>query len=186
MGTRGPIARGPGARAKSLKSAEGRRLRRLPADADAIARRLARDVAGLTDADMALVEDMAQWVAISKEAFRQLREPLGQPGQPQPQPGQPQQGQADDAAIEAVLALLMTDTAHGNKEEARKSPLLIVMRTASEQIRADAAQLGASPLSRARLPEPERDDESIADVLFAGMNRHERAGHKQGDGRAGG
>lgn len=180
MGSRGPIARGQQTRAKSLKSAEGRRLRRLPADADAIARRLARDIAGLTDADMALVEDMAQWVAISKEAFRQLRNVPRQP--------QPQQGQADDAALEQVLALLMTDTAHGNKEESRKSPLLIVMRTASEQIRANAAQLGASPMSRARLPEPEEEEESLADVLFGGVNRphDEHAGREQGDGWAGG
>ncbi len=176
MGSRGPIARGANSRrVGTVAAADGRRrLRRLPADADAIARRLARDIAGLTDADMALVEDMARWVAVAKEAFRQLRAPLGQ------QAGQA--GTADARAVEALLALLMTDTAHGNKEESRKSPLLIVMRTASEQMRADAAQLGASPMSRARLPEPEEEDESIADVLFGAMDRTHARLTRQGDG----
>ena len=34
----------------------------------------------------------------------------------------------------------MTDTAHGNKDESRKSPLLIVMRTASEHRRSGVAR----------------------------------------------
>ena len=137
MGTRGPVAK---KRAPALRTADGQRLRRLPADADAIARRLARDIPGLEQADMALVEDMAQWVAIRSEAFRQLQQV------PETIGGQ---------AVDILLQLLTTDTAHGNKEESRKSPLLIVMRTASEQIRADAQQLGASPMARARMPEEE-------------------------------
>ncbi|MBK8799618.1 MAG: hypothetical protein IPM07_26415, partial [Anaerolineales bacterium] len=42
-----------------------------------------------------------------------------------------------------------------------------VMRTASEQIRANAQQLGATPLARARMPEPEHEQLSLADILFA-------------------
>lgn len=149
MGTRGPL---PAKRPKSLRAADGQRLRLLPADADAIARRLAHDIPGLEQADMALVEDLAQWIAIRKEAFRQL-----------------QQVPATDAGreVDALLQLLTTDTAHGNKEESRKSPLLIVMRTASEQIRANAQQLGASPMARARMPQEELEQASLADLLFA-------------------
>jgi phage terminase small subunit len=49
----------------------------------------------------------------------------------------------------------------------RKNPLLIVLRSASEQIRANAQQLGATPLARARMPEPEHEQMSLADILFA-------------------
>lgn len=149
MGTRGPL---PAKRSKSFKAADGQRLRLLPAERDAIARRLARDIPGLEQADMALVEDMADWVAVRKEAFRQLQQvPATDAGRP----------------VDALLQLLTTDTAHGNKDESRKSPLLIVMRTASEQIRADAQQLGASPMARARMPQEELEQASLADLLFA-------------------
>jgi phage terminase small subunit len=144
-----------------MKTADGRRLRRLPADADAIARRLARDIPGLTDADMALVEDTARWVAVAAGAYSQLIE-----GKPQPTAEQLERQEVE------TLLLTVTDTAHGNKEESRKNPLLIVMRTASEQIRANAQQLGASPLSRARMPEPEREQLSLADVLFGDAVAH--------------
>jgi len=114
-------------------------LRRLPAEADVIFRRLAKDIAGLTPADVAIVEDTARWVAVAKDAYADL----------------------------VAEGLTVTDTAHGNKEESRKNPLLIVMRTASEQIRANVQQLGATPLSRARIPEPEHEQLSLADILFS-------------------
>jgi phage terminase small subunit len=154
MGTRGPVAK---KRTAALRAADGQRLRRLPADADAIARRLARDIPGLTNADMALVEDTARWVSVAAGAYTQL---LG--GEKQPT-GEQLEGQ------EVEMLLTVTDTAHGNKEEARKNPLLIVMRTASEQIRANAQQLGASPMARARMPQEEMEQQSLADLLFADM-----------------
>jgi phage terminase small subunit len=172
MGTRGPIAKkGKQTRAGSLRAADGQRLRRLPADADAIARRLARDIPNLTNADVALVEDTARWVAVAAGAYSQL---IG--GEAQPTGEQL-------VSQEIQMRLTVTDTAHGNKEEARKNPLLIVMRTASEQIRANAQQLGASPAARARLPEPEGDEESIADVLFGGVNQVHAGAKRQDDGR---
>jgi len=128
-----PTKRGP-----SPRTADGVKLRRLPAEADAIFRRLVRDIVGLTAADVALVEDTARWVAVAKDAYGDL---------------------VDEG-------LTVTDTAHGNKEESRKNPLLIVMRTASEQIRANAQQLGATPLARARMPDVEPEQLSLADVLF--------------------
>lgn len=133
-------------RSLSAVTADGKRLRRLPYDADSIFRRLVRDIIGLTPADVALVEDTARWVAVAKETYRQM------------------QDEAQDEADE--LALTVTDTAHGDGTESRKNPLLIVMRTASEQIRANAQQLGATPLARARMPEPEIEQLSLADVLF--------------------
>lgn len=162
MGSRGPL---PAKRAKSATTAKGVRLRRLPDDADAIFRRLARDIVGLTAADAMILEDTAQWAAIAKAAYKQLR---GDEQQPTPE-------QLVKQEIEMLLTV--TDTAHGNKEETRKNPLLIVLRTASEQIRANAQQLGATPLARARMPEPEAEQLSIADILFAeagaAANKHE-------------
>lgn len=133
------------------RSSTGERLRPLPEHAEMIFRRLARDVEGLTAADVALVELAAYWLEIAKECRRQLAAPaLGPPAE---------QGER--------LALTVTDTAHGNQEEARKNPLLIVLRTATEQVRAICAQLGASPMARARLPEPEPEQMSLAEILFA-------------------
>ena len=154
MGTRGPVAK---KRATPLRAADGQRLRRLPADADAIARRLAHDIPGLTNADMALVEDTARWVSVAAGAYSQL---LGTEKKPTGE-------QLERQEVEMLLTV--TDTAHGNKEEARKNPLLIVMRTASEQIRANAQQLGASPMARARMPQEEMEQQSLADLLFADM-----------------
>ena len=136
MGVRGPLStkRGP-----APQKAEGVKLRRLPSEADAIFRRLVRDIVGLTPADVAIVEDTARWVAVAKDAYGDL---------------------VDEG-------LTVTDTTHGNKEESRKNPLLIVMRTASEQIRANAQQLGATPMARARLPEQEHEQLSLAEILFA-------------------
>lgn len=144
MGSRGPLPR----RAKVARTADGVKLRRLPDDADAIFRRLVRDIAGLTTADVALVEDTARWVAIGKEAYKQL---------------------SDEG-------LTVTDTAHGSQEESRKNPLLIVLRTASEQTRANAQQLGATPLARARMPEQEAEQLSLADVLFGDVQQSVVAG----------
>lgn len=120
-------------------TAAGIRLRRLPDDADAIFRRLAHDIVGLTVADVAMVEDTARWTAIAKRAYAEL------------------QGEG----------LVVPDTAHGDGTEMRKNPLLIVLRSASEQIRANAQQLGATPMARARMPEPEHEQMSLADILFA-------------------
>lgn len=136
MGSRGPL---PKRRAASARTADGVRLRQLPDEADAIFKRLARDIAGLTPADVAIVEDTARWAAVAKLTYAELLEE----------------------------GMTVTDTAHGNKEEARKNPLLIVLRTASEQIRANVQQLGATPLARARMPEPEHEQMSLADILFA-------------------
>lgn len=144
MGSRGPLPK----RTKTARTAEGVRLRRLPEEADAIFRRLVRDIAGLTTADVALVEDTARWVAVGKQAYREL---------------------SDEG-------LTVTDTAHGNQEESRKNPLLIVLRTASEQIRANAQQLGATPLARARMPDQELEQLSLADVLFGDITQTVVAG----------
>ncbi len=130
-------------------------MRRLPDDADAIFRRLAKDIVGLSAADTMLLENTAQWAAIAKAAYKQLN---GEEKQPTPEQLEQQ---------EIGMLLTVTDTAHGNGEETRKNPLLIVLRTASEQIRANAQQLGATPLARARMPEPDHEQMSLADILFA-------------------
>lgn len=137
MGARGPLPV-----KRTGRASTGKRVRQLPTDADAIFRRLARDVADLDASDAALVEDTARWLAIAKRAYADLH---GDDGQ---------------------LALTVTDTAHGNKEESRKNPLLIVLRTASEQIRANAQALGASPMARARLPERESEQASFGEQFF--------------------
>ena len=147
MGVRGPL---PKRTAQSARTAKGVKLRKLPDEFDAIFLRLVRDVPDLIPADVPMVEDQARWISIAKEAYRQLADVP----------------QTIEKAIERLL-LTVTDTAHGNKEESRKSPLLIVLRTASEQIRANAQQLGATPLARARMPEAEPEQMSLADALFA-------------------
>lgn len=151
MGSRGPVAK----RARTITTANGQRLKRLPDDTDAIFRRLVRDIVGLTPADVALVEDTARWAAIAKAAYAQLIE-----GEQAPTGKQMERQEIE-------MCLTVTDTTHGNKEESRKNPLLIVLRTASEQLRANTQQLGATPLARARMPEPEHEQLSLADILFA-------------------
>lgn len=136
MGARGPLPT-----KRTGRATTGKRLRRLPDDADEIFRRLARDVADLEAGDVALVEDTARWLAIAKRAYADLH-------------------------VGGEMALTVTDTAHGNKEESRKNPLLIVLRTASEQIRANAQALGASPMARARLPERELVQASFGEQFF--------------------
>lgn len=113
-------------------------MRRLPEDPDAILRRLAKDIDGLTAADIALLECMADWIAIRKRATRQL----------------------------LIEGLLITDTTHGNGEESRKHPLVIVIRTATEQINAIAQQLGATPMARARLPEREAEQMTLGEEFM--------------------
>jgi len=125
-----------------VTTADGTKLRQLPPSADAIFARLAKDVDGLEPADVAMVQATAVWVEVLLAARDALEQEDG-------------------------LALTVTDTAHGNKQESRKNPLLIVMRTASEQIRANAQHLGMSPAARARLPEKELEQMSLADILFA-------------------
>jgi P27 family predicted phage terminase small subunit len=137
MGSRGPL---PKKRATSARTAGGQRLRQLPDEADAIFKRLAKDIAGLTPADAAIVEDTARWAAVAKATYADL----------------------------LAEGLTVTDTAHGNKEESRKNPLLIILRTASEQIRANAQQLGATPMARARMPAADSGEQmSLAELLFA-------------------
>ncbi len=135
MGSRGPIKK---TKTASVRTASGQRLRQLPGEADAIFRRLARDIDGLAPADVALLELLSYWIEIAKECRVQLAAPETA-------------ATSDDQLVGLVLAV--TDTAHGNKEESRKNPILIVLRTATEQIRALTQQLGASPMARARLPE---------------------------------
>jgi len=137
MGARGPLPK-----PRIAKATTGARLRKLPPDVDAIFRRLVKDLADLESSDAALVEDTARWLAIAKRAYADLHDENG------------------------ALALTVTDTAHGNKEESRKNPLLIVLRTASEQIRANAQALGASPMARARLPERENEQASFGEQFF--------------------
>ena len=154
MGSRGPVAK----RAKSVRTAGGRRLRALPDEADAIFRRLARDIDGLEAGDVALLEDTARWAAVAKAAYAGLG--LAKPAEERT----PNEG------------LTVPDTTHGDGTEVRKNPLLIVLRTASEQIRANAQQLGASPMARARLPEKEAEQLSLADILFADVEPATRHG----------
>ena len=149
MGSRGPVSK---KRQRSSQTAAGVRLRPLPEDADAIFRRLARDVDNLTAAVVALLELLAYWMEIAKECRTQLTQPETK-------------ATSDDELVHLVLTV--TDTAHGNKEESRKNPVLIVLRTATEQIRALAAQLGASPMARARLPEVDAEGQiSFGEKFF--------------------
>lgn len=160
MGSRGPLSKPR----RTASTADGKRLRQLPDGADAIFRRLVKDITGLTPADVAIVEDTARWASIARAAYAQLvegeRAPTG--------------AQMERQEIE--MALTVTDTTHGNKEESRKNPLLIVLRTASEQIRANAAQLGATPAARARIPQPEYEQQSLADMLFADVPKENHHG----------
>lgn len=158
MGSRGPI---PKKTLRSTKTPRGVRLRPLPDTAEAIFVRLAKDNERLAAEDAPLVELMAYWLEIAKEARRQMLKVDGDDA------GRPDVMKQE---IEALM-LTVTDTTHGNKEESRKNPLLIVLRTATEQVRAIAQQLGSSPSARARLPEPETEQLSLAEILFADVER---------------
>jgi phage terminase small subunit len=137
------------------------RLRPLPDEADAIFRRLARDIDGLAPGDVALLELQSYWLEIAKECRRQLAA-MGNTERPAA-------AVADDDLV--GLALTVKDTAHGDGTEERKNPLLIVLRTATEQVRAIAQQLGASPMARARLPIEEPAQMSLAEMLFADVDQ---------------
>lgn len=130
-------------------------MRRLPDEIDQIYRRLIRDLERIEPADAALIEDKARWIVIAKRAYAELA--LETPAAERT----PNQG------------LTVPDTTHGDGTEMRKNPLLIVLRTASEQIRANAHQLGATPMSRARLPEQQAEQLSLADILFASVDQRE-------------
>ena len=151
MGARGPLPK-----KRMLAGATNKRPRRLPDDVVAIYQRLVRDIAVLDASDAAVVENLAFWVAIAKQAYVDLH--------------------GDDGA----LSLTVTDTAHGNTEESRKNPLLIVLRTASEQIRANAQQLGATPMARARLPAPQDAAPGLGEQFF--RLALERMNAKKADG----
>ena len=148
-----------------MQTSKGVRLRALPADADAIFRRLAKDIDGLEAGDVALLELQAYWLEIAKECRRQLNTSPSETAQADPE--------------QAGLALTVKDTAHGDGTEERKNPLLIVLRTATEQVRAIAQQLGASPMARARLPEVEDSQASFGEDFFraaaAALNAKNRA-----------
>jgi phage terminase small subunit len=161
MGSRGPVGR---KNAKSVRTDAGVRLRQLPNDADTIFKRLAKDINGLSAADVALLELMSYWMEIAKDCRAQLARPESK-------------ATSDDQLVGLVLTV--ADTTHGDGTEERKNPLLIVLRTATEQIRALAAQLGASPMARARLPEVEDSQASFGDDFFraaaAALNAKNRA-----------
>lgn len=142
MGVRGPISK---ARPRAAQTSKGVRLRALPTESVAIFKRLARDIDGLSPADVALLELLAYWIEIAKECRAQLAAPVVV---------------ATNATEDATaLTLTVVDTTHGDGKEGRRNPLLIVLRTATEQIRALAQQLGASPMARARLPVNDDDGE---------------------------
>lgn len=156
MGARGPLP----SRGRTSNKGTAKRPRRLPDDADAIFRRLVRDIDRLRAEDAALVEDTARWVAIAKIAFADLG-----------------LDKTEDERT-AEQGLTVADTTHGDGTEKRKNPLLIVLRTASEQIRANAQQLGATPAARARLPEEEPEDDDLATELFRMMQQRKQADAK--------
>lgn len=146
MGARGPIS-GKRRRTISGATAAGTRVRRLPEEPAGVFKRLVRDLPGATPADAALIEQMAQALLLARWAFDVLAE-NGPDGE---------------------RNLLEQDTAHGDGQEMRRHPMWMAWRTASEQLRAAAQQLGASPMARARMPEPEGEQLSLADILFADM-----------------
>lgn len=129
----------PAKRQRAATTADGVKFRRVPEDPDAILRWLWKNTPGVTIADIPLLMAHAAWIHTLIRTDKELR-------------GAP---------------LTVLDTAHGNGEEERKNPLLIILRTASEQIRANAQQLGATPMARARMPEPEHEQMSLADILFS-------------------
>ena len=126
------------------RTAASGRPRRLPDDFEAIFKRIVKDVPDPTAADAVVIEDSARWVAIAHLAF---------------------------AAI-IRDGVLQADTAHGDHTESRKHPALMVLRSASERLLANAHQLGGTPMSRARLPVAEETGASLADILMAEALEH--------------
>lgn len=150
MGSRGPISN-KRRRAASAATAGGQRIRELPDDALAMFRRLVKENDQLRPADAAMVEQMVQAALLARWAFAELAK-AGPDGSPH--------------------NLMEQDTTHGDGTEMRRHPMWIAWRTASEQLRAAAQQLGATPMARARMPEPEIEQLSLADVLFGDAMAH--------------
>lgn len=151
MGVRGPV---PAKRTRPARTADGVKLRKLPSDSDGIFRRSGRDIPGITPADVALLELRGYWMEIAKDAMRQMRNP--------------------DKPDE--LTLTVQDTTHGDGTEMRKNALLIVLRSATEQIRAIDHELGASPMARARMPEVRDEDQlSFGEQFFKAAAEHLKA-----------
>lgn len=144
MGSRGPISN-KRKRAASAATTGGARVRELPDDAVAMFKRVVRDNPSLAPADAAMVEQMVQAALLARWAFAELSK-AGPDG--------------------SLHNLMEQDTTHGDGTEMRRHPMWIAWRTASEQLRAAAQQLGATPMARARMPEPEIEQLSLADVLF--------------------
>lgn len=145
MGARGPISN-KRRRAASAATAGGVKVKALPDDLVAMFKRVVRDSPGVTAADAALIEQMVQAAWLQRAAFQVL--------------------------LDEGLTVL--DTTHGNGEEIRRHPVTITWRAAAAELRAVAAQLGASPMARARLPQQEHEQLSLAEILFADVG-HEDA-----------
>ena len=141
MGARGPLPK-----RRALTSADGGRIRRLPVGERAAWRQLVADNPLLTPADASLVDVLLQATMLARWSY----EVMAQPGP---------EGQAH--------TLLERDTAHGDGQEMRRHPLWMAWRMAADMVVKASGQLGASPMARARMPEPEEQDVSIAELLFA-------------------
>ncbi len=117
----------------------GKRIRRTSDNDDVMFRRIARENPHLNQSDAAMIEQFIMAHNLTKLAYQAILK---------------------DGLVE-------TDTTHGNGEEVRKNPNVITFKAASERTAAAAAQLGFSPMARARMPEPEHEQLSLADILFA-------------------
>lgn len=144
MGARGPISNKI-KRQVSAATAGGQRVKTLPDDAEQMFKRLIKENPTLTAADAAMVEQMVQAALLARWAFAEL---------------------AKTSPDGGSHNLMEQDTAHGDGTEMRRHPMWMAWRTASEQLRAAAQQLGATPMARARMPEPETEQLTLADVLF--------------------
>lgn len=142
MGARGPIGN-KRRRAAAAATAGGVKVRQLPDDVTAMFKRVVKDLPAASAIDAALVEQFCQAAWLQRAAFQEL----------------------------VAAGLTVLDTTHGNGEELRRHPLTITWRGAAAELRAVAVQLGASPMARARMPEPEHEQLSLAEELF-GMVEH--------------
>lgn len=145
MGARGPIS-SKRKYTTAASTANGARVRELPDDALAMFKRVVKDNPSLSPADAAMVEQLVQAALLARWAFAEL---------------------AKAGPTGSAHNLMEQDTAHGDGSEMRRHPMWMAWRTASEQLRAAAQQLGATPMARARMPEPQTEQMSLADILFA-------------------